>query len=247
MIERKNTMKKQTVFMLLLTLSLLLLSSCGSNGQSPDKQSASIPVILNQAEYVLSQNIFYNNYIDNYDGKKTEKEGVFAIIQDAFSNVTRYYVWGYLDQTMCCDWQWEFVPEEPDQLPPPGSKIKVSGTYQKNDSALDKLWIVHAKVETLIVYTGEQVELNMRTMSDTLERVQLANMVRKADQFIGKQYIAYGRIASDSMLEDPYYDGSWSIAYSSSETMPAIGTIAVLQGIYQDSVLSEAKLIETLK
>lgn len=96
-------------------------------------------------------------------------------------------------------------------------------------------------------YTGEQAELNMRTMSDTLERVQLINMTRIPEKFIGKQYIAYGRIASGSVLQDPYYDGSWSIAYESSDTMPAIGTIAVLRGVYQDNLLSEAKLITTME
>lgn len=241
-------MKKVVFLVLLLGLSLLFLSACSSNGaSSPVKQSAEVPVVLNQAEYVLYQNVFYNNYMDDYDGKSAEKEGIFAVIQDAFSDVTRYYVWGYLDQTLCCDWQWEFVPEKPNKLPLPGSKIKVSGTFEKTDSALDKLWIANAKVETLMNYTGEQAELNMRTMSDTLERVQIINMTRIPEKFIGKQYIAYGRIASGSVLQDPYYDGSWSIAYESSDTMPAIGTIAVLRGVYQDNLLSEAKLITTME
>ena len=241
-------MKKMVFHVLLLGLSLLFLSACSSNGaSSPVKQNAEVPVVLNQAEYVLYQNVFYNNYMDDYDGKSAEKEGIFAVIQDAFSDVTRYYVWGYLDQTLCCDWQWEFVPEKSDELPLPGSKIKVSGTFEKTDSALDKLWIANAKVETLMNYTGEQAELNMRTMSDTLERVQIINMTRIPEKFIGKQYIAYGRIASGSVLQDPYYDGSWSIAYESSDTMPAIGTIAVLRGVYQDNLLSEAKLITTME
>ncbi len=243
----KITVKKRSFLLLLLACALLLLTSCGSDHSVSTQKSSEIPVVLSQPEYVLSQNIFFNNYMDDYVGKETEKEGVFAVIQDAFSKVTRYYVWGCLDQTLCCDWQWEFVPEEPDKLPPPGSKIKVSGTYEKTDSALDDLWIVKAKVETLVEYTGEQAELNMRTMSDTLERVQLSNMVRRAEQFIGKDYIAYGRIATGSMLQDPYYDGSWSIPYESSETMPAIGTIAVIRGVYQDQVLSEAKLVTTMK
>ena len=249
-------MKRKTVLLLLLACALLLLTACGSNDQASTQKNseqastqktAEIPVVLNQPEYVLYQNVSYNNYMDDYVGKETTKEGIFAVIQDAFSNVTRYYVWGYLDQTQCCDWQWEFVPEAPDKLPPPGSKIKVSGTYEKADSALDDLWIVHAKVETLLEYTGEQVELNMRTMSDTLERVQLYNMGGKPEQFIGKEYMAYGRIAPDSMLQDPYYDGSWSAPYESSETMPAIGTIVVLRGVYQEKLLAEAKLVTTLK
>ena len=240
-------MKKTSILILTLTVSLFLLSACSSGGGSTAEKSDEIPVILNQAEYVLYQNIFYNNYLDQYDGKETVKEGVFTILQDAFSNVKRYYVWGYLDQTMCCDWEWEFVPKEPDKLPPPGSKIKVSGIYRKADTALDNFWITDANVEILVSYTGEQADLNMRTMCDTLERVQLANLIRKPDTFIGKQYIAYGRIASGSMLEDPYYDGSWAVGYLTSETMPAIGTIVVLRGTYQEGVLAEAKLLGSMK
>ena len=240
-------MKKTSMLMLILTAFLFLFSACSSGNSSTVEKSDEIPVILNQAEYVLYQNIFYNDYLDQYDGKEAVKEGVFTVLQDAFNDVKRYYVWGYLDQTLCCDWQWEFVPKEPDKLPPPGSKIKVSGTYRKADAALDKFWIEDANVEILVSYTGEQVDLNMRTMCDTLERVQLANMTRKPDTFIGKEYIAYGRIASGSKLEDPYYDGSWTVDYSTSETMPAIGTIAILRGTYQEGVLAEAKLLGTMK
>lgn len=76
-------MKKMVFHVLLLGLSLLFLSACSSNGaSSPVKQSAEVPVVLNQAEYVLYQNVFYNNYMDDYDGKSAEKEGIFAVIQD---------------------------------------------------------------------------------------------------------------------------------------------------------------------
>ena len=245
--------KKVISLLLFLLASLLLLSSCGSDNSSSTSPAAAaettetIPVVLNQAEYVLSQNIFYNDYMAEYDGKATTKEGVFAVIQDAYSNVTRYYVWGYLDQTMCCDWQWEFIPKEPDKLPTPGSRIKVTGTYQINDNALDELWIVDANVETLVTYTGEQVELNMLTMSDTLERVQLASMFTKPEQFKDKEYIVYARVVSDSLLQDPYYDGSWQIPYETKETMPAIGTIVVLKGVYRDEVMREATLLFSMK
>ena len=240
-------MKKKLISLAVLLLaSLLLLSSCGNESASVTKSEV-LPVILNQAEYVLSQNIFFNGYMPQYDGKETEKEGIYAVIQDAYNNRTRYYVWGYLDQTMCCDWQWEFVPEDPSKLPAPGSRIKVSGTYEKNDDALDDLWIINAKTETLVAYTGDQVELNMRTMSDTLERVQLSNMMVHPESFIGKEYMIYGRVASDSTIQDPYYDGSWYVPYESSDQMPAIGTTVVLRGTYQESLFAEAKLVATLR
>ena len=241
--------RKTILLVLMLAAALLVFSSCGESkpAETAIEQNAEIPVILNQAEYILYQNIFYNSYMSQYEGKSVEKEGVFAKLQDAYSGITRYYVWGYLDQTMCCDWQWEFVPLEADKLPAPGSRVKVSGTYHQDEQALDNFWITNAKVEILSNYTGEQAELNMHTMSDTLERVQLAHMVMRPDKFIGKEYIAYGRIASGSLLEDPYYDGSWNLPYESTETMPAIGTIVVIRGVYQDNLLAEAKLLDTKK
>ena len=250
--------KKVLPILLVFFACLLLLSSCGGDDSSSTapaadapatavETTAEIPVILNQTEYVLYQNIFGNDYRAQYDGVATTKDGVFAVIQDAYSDVIRYYVWGYLDQTMCCDWQWEFVPAEPDKLPVPGSRIKVTGTYQKSDDALDKFWIVDAKVETLALYTGEQVDLNMRTMSDTLERVQLASMFTHPEQFNDKEYIVYARVVSNSILQDPYYDGSWQIPYETEETMPAIGTIVVLKGVYRDKVMCEAILLSAME
>ncbi|MBR3015789.1 MAG: hypothetical protein IKH57_01695 [Clostridia bacterium] len=228
---------------------VLLCSACsggGSGSGSADvKTTAEIPVILNQAEYVLYQNIFYNDYGPQYDNTPVTKNGVFAVIQDGFSNVTRYYVWGYLDNTMCCDWQWEIVPKDTKNLPAPGSLVTVTGTFAKDqDKALDGYWIKDVEVSTVTAYTGQTAELNMLAMSDTLERVQMLNIMYRPDSFEGKTFLAYGRIAGVSTLQDPYYDGSWEIPFSSAEDTAslAIGTSVHITGKVASGTLGESKI-----
>ena len=197
---------KQAFRVILIVLSLLggvlLLAGCGGAGTgAASKASDQIPVVLDQQEYLLYQNIFYNGYGNQYDGKTVTKQGVFAVLKDAFNKRDRYYVWGYLDQTKCCDWQWEFVPENPDTLPPVGSKISVEGTFVSNEDALDGYWIDSAKVKTLTEFTGKAVALNMRAMSDTLERVQVINIVRiPKHRVYGIRTHRVGRCPAGSLL-----------------------------------------------
>lgn len=245
-------MKKKILLLLLLTITLLLLTACGGGTKTAEtknvvakRTTATVPVILNQTEYLLYQNVFYNDYADSNTGAVT-KRGVYAVIQDAYNNVTRHYVWGYLDNTLCCDWQWEFVPAEGVQLPSPGSEIRVEGNFVKDASALDGYWIQGAKVTVETEYTGKTAEINMLTMSDTLERVQMMNIKYRKESFEGKTFMAYGRIAAENILEDPYYNGSWSITIHPVSETPAIGTLVRLEGTISNGELGESKL-EALK
>ena len=228
----KNNNK--VVFLALLLAIILLCSACSSDsGSAAEKETVTeVPVILNQAEYVLYQNIFYNNYGPQYENTPVTKNGVFAVIQDAWAGKARYYVWGYLDNTQCCDWQWEFVPKDTKNLPPVGSLITVSGTFAKEEAALDGYWIKDADVGVLKTYAGATAELHLLAMSDTLERVQLLNIMYWPEAFEGKAFTAYGRIAGPGVLQDPYYDGSWEIPFSSASDLSAlaIGTSVTLNG-----------------
>ena len=236
-------MKKKILALALLTALLFAMTACSSNTSATQtdtgkKTTATVPVILNQTEYTLYQNIFYNGYADSSTGPVTKK-GIYAVIQDAYNNVTRHYVWGYLDNTLCCDWQWEFVPVEGTQLPTPGSEIQVTGNFEKDDNALDKYWIQNAIVTTETEYTGETAEVSMLTMSDTLERVQMLNVMNRKEGFEGKSFTAYGRIAATDTLEDPYYNGSWTISFQTDKEVPATGTIVRLRGTIRDGQLAE--------
>ncbi len=237
---------KKTGLILLLIAAAVLLSSCGAGtaqntAPQQEKTISAIPVLLDQSEYLLYQNVFYNNYGPQFEGQQTIKKGVLGKIRDAFNGRDRYYVWGYLDNTMCCDWQWEIVPADAAQLPPVGSMVRATGTFRADEAALDGYWISGAKVETLERYTGPQEELNMQAMSCTLERVQMLNILHRSEEFEGRAFLAYGRIAAVDVLEDPYYS-SWQIPFQSDTACPAIGTMVDLQGKVAGGMLTECSL-----
>lgn len=235
-------MKKRAGLPLILA-AMILFSGCGKQDAVQAQTTDTVPAIFNQAEYLLYQNVFYNDYGAAINGAKVTKRGVLGTVKDAFSDRLRYYVWGYLDNTRCCDWQWEFVPDDPDSLPSVGSLVNVTGTFASDeDDALDGWWIVNASVQTEMTYTGPASELDMSALNCTLERVQMMNILLIPDYFEGKAFSAYGRIAAAGVLEDPYYDGSWQIAYRSEAECPAIGTMVSLRGEVKGGVLSECTL-----
>ncbi len=237
---------KKLCMALSLLLTALLLSGCGGVDANPGRPAANttdkVPEVLNQAEYLLYQNIFYNDYGPQYEGKEVTKRGVLAKIRDAFNDRVRYYVWGYLDNTKCCDWQWEIVPTDENSLPPMGSLVTAKGIFRGDQAALDGYWITDVTVETETGYAGPQEEINMLVMSCTLERVQMFNILYRPQAFEGKAFIVYGRIAGTNRLEDPYYNGSWQIPFSSGSACPAIGTMVELHGRVEDAALSECTL-----
>jgi len=234
---------KKLFTVLLILAAMLILGACGRQAAT-SQTTDTVPVVLNQQEYILYENVGYNDLGPQIDKTKVTKQGVFATVWDAFSNKRRYYVWGYMDNTKCCDWQWEFVPEDLDSLPPVGSLVSVTGTFRMDDTeeSLDGYWIVDASVKTESTYTGPTSEINMYTMSCTLERVQMLNILYVPASFEGKAFCAYGRIAAVNKLEDPYYDGSWQMPFASDASSPAIGTMVKLTGKVASGMLSECLL-----
>jgi hypothetical protein len=230
-----------------------LLSGCGKNAADPsgspqtsagDTASADdMPTVVNTAEYVLYQNIFYNDQKADYSGQETVKEGTFATIQDKFHDVTRYYVWGYNDQTKCCDWQWELKVDDDTDLPSNGSLVKVTGTYEQNEDALDKFWIIHPEITVKKAFAGRDFDIDMQAMDNTLERVQSINIVRNAEAFEGKTVCGYGRIQNENTLQDPYYDNSWTIGISGDFELPAFGTLVLVSGVVRDGGIAECKIV----
>lgn len=251
-------MKKRILAALCLVM-ILSLAACkgsdtpaGSNaptGAAPGSKTASqpadtMPTVLNQSEYVLYQNIFFNDMADDYVGKKATKEGTLARLYDAFSGKTRYYVWGYMDATKCCDWQWEFVPADPDSLPANGSLVKMTGTLTRDEAALDKLWFTDVTVELETAFAPEACDVDMTTMDATLERVQLLNMQYKPDVFAGQTLRLYGRVLNPTTIQHPYYDNAWTQPFAATAETPAIGTMVILTGTWQDSTI-QADRVET--
>jgi hypothetical protein len=257
-------MKKLVLMLLSLSLLLSLVACQGSetasdSGQSPTQSgntaanasntpavADTMPTVLNQTEYILYQNIFFNDMADDYVGKTVTKEGTLARVHDAFNNRTRYYVWGYMDATKCCDWQWEFVPQDPDSLPASGSLVKMTGTLTRDAAALDKLWFTDTKVELETAFTPETCDVDMTTMDATLERVQLLNMQYKPDAFAGKTLRLYGRVMNPTTVQHPYYDNAWTQPFAAQAEVPAIGTMVILTGTWQGDTV-QAERVETTK
>lgn len=235
-------MKKLIVLLLLAALALGL---CACSSGSSEAQSDKVPTIISQTEYVLYQNIFFNQQAEEYTGKASTKEGTFVRLEDRFNNVTRYYVWGYYDNTKCCDWQWEFVPKDPASLPANGSLVKMTGTFVHSEDALDKYWFTDADVEVKTAYTGPTADVDMCAMSATLERVQLINMQAYKDDFAGKSLRAFGRILQPAVLQHPYYDNVWTQSFETADSVPAIGTVVIVKGTWRDGTIVDAAVTET--
>ncbi len=239
-------MKKIASVIVSALLIIALFAGCSGNKDSKKTQTADkkMPTVLNTTEYQLYQNIFYNDQKNDYDGKETSKEGTFATVIDAYSNVERYYVWGYNDNTKCCDWQWELKIDDTSKLPTNGSLITVKGTYEVNDSALDGLWIVNPEISVKTEFKERDYDIDMLSMGNTLERVQAANIVNIKEKFEGKTICCYGRVLDEKTLQDAYYDGSWTIGFSGDFEPPAFGTTILVFGTVKDGALVDCSIAE---
>lgn len=238
-----NRTHKRYLLSSLLLAAAILCTACAGENQTGAPAANEVPVVLSQIEYTLYQNIFMNQTGSQYEGKEFTKQGVFGKIYDAFSSRTRYYVWGYLDNTRCCDWQWEIKVDDPRNLPASGSLVTVKGTFAASDDALDGYWLTGPEITAHSQYASPvKAELDMYTLSDTLERVQMLNILYKPETFEGKTFSAYGRVLSSTTLQDPYYDGSWQIPFTTKETIPAFGTTVLLSGTVTGGALSSTSL-----
>lgn len=209
-----------------------------TTAKASDTASGTMPTALNTSEYTLYQNIFYNDQKGDFDGKETVKEGTFGTLIDAYNDTARYYVWGYNDQTKCCDWQWEIKLDDASKAPANGALVQVSGKYEVNEAALDGLWIVDAKITVKEDFEARDYDVDMLAMDNTLERVEITNIIQKKEAFEGKTVCCYGRVKDETTLQDAYYDGSWEIGISGDNMeLPAFGTIVLVYGTVKNGEL----------
>ena len=243
-------MKKVLSVIISVLLIMALLSGCGGDkSDTSDKKektavSDKMPTVLNTAEYTLYQNIFFNEQQNDYNGKEAQKEGTFATVFDAYNGIERYYVWGYNDNTKCCDWQWELKIDDTSKLPSNGSLITVKGTYEVNDKALDNFWIINPEITVKTQFKARDYDIDMLSMDNTLERVQITNIVNKKEDFEGKSVCCYGRVLDAKTLQDAYYDGSWTIEFSGDFELPAFGSTILVYGTVKDGALTDCSIEE---
>lgn len=236
-------MKKLICILLSLTL-LLCLCAC-KNKADPSQQSGSattdtLPQIYDGEQYQIYQNLFFNDQKAAFMGQQMTVTGVFTSIYDSFNSVTRYYCWGYYDQTKCCDWQWELKLDDTANLPANGSQVTVTGTFAENEAALDKVWLTQVSISTDAAYTGPTCDLDLCLMNATLERVQLMNMQYFPADYEGKSVRLYGRVVDPSTIQHPYYDNAWTQSFSTDGEVPAIGTEVIVSGTFQENNIASA-------
>lgn len=197
---------------------------------------------FDQMEYSAYVDLFYNSNGASYEGKTFTKDGTFAILTDAYNNVTRYYVWGYADNTKCCDYQWELVLPEGAEIPEPGSYVKVKGTMEKNEAALDGYWLNDITLEVTDEFKNAGFQMDMTTMSPTLVRVQIINILQFPENFENKTVRIFGRALSANSIQHPYYNESWSMHFTETDEAPATGKYILLEGTYNNKVVTTEKL-----
>lgn len=246
--KKKSKLKKALIiifsvivglFLALVIAALVIPEPSGVTGEANGEK---MQTVLEPAEYVLYENIFYNDRGADYINRPVEKTGIFTKITDAFNSMERYYVWGYNDNTKCCDWQWEFVPSDLNELPPVGSTVKVVGNFVAEEKALDNYWIENATVETISEYKNSKVDLDLTTMGGTLERVQVINMQRFNEVFEGKTVAAYGRVETPNSIQHPYYDNAFSLNFKSNDSIEAFGTVVIVSGTFENGIVNSASV-----
>ena len=243
---------KRCLFAVLALCMCLCAVACNSE---PDLEptetntSDSLVRVIDADEYIVYQNMFYQQSAPNYVGQKYVKEGIFCTIYDEYyqGGRPRYYVWGYYDETLCCDWQWELDIKDTSNLPANGSLVRVSGTFVQNDSALDKYWLTDVEWVVKTAYTGAQYDVNGAVMNATLGRVQVLNLQYAPTKFEGKTVSIYGRVATSdtAAIQHPYYDGSWTHTIETEDTLPSVGTMVLVTGIYRNGIIADARVTLT--
>ena len=235
-------MKKLFAILTTVLTAAVLLAGCAGNTAG---SSEGMPTVLSTTEYSLYQNIFYNDMAADYTDKQVTKEGTFTTLYDAFYDTTRYYVWGYNDETKCCDWQWELDITDTSSLPANGSLVSVTGTFTGDENALDKYWIIEPVITVKTKYKGEDCDIDMSTMSGTLERVEILNIQYNPTYFDGKTVVAYGRVGGPTSIVHPYYDGAFEVEVIAEEALPDFGTMVLVQGVAENGSIIQATAATT--
>lgn len=200
-----------------------------------------MPEYFDNMDYALYMNVFtYKDQNDpskgmggdEYVGQTWTKMGIFAVLRDEWNKKDRYYVWGYADQTRCCDFQWEFVPADPASLPEPGSEIEVKGTFSKSDEALDGFWITEPTVTVKKEYNAPAYDYDLTRDSATLARVQIQNFQAFPDAFKDKTTRIFCRVMGSNTVQHPYYDGAWSMDFQGTDKSSAVGSYVIIGGTF---------------
>ena len=240
---------------MLSMLFIISLAACGNNNTATTSedldgitQTVKLTNVLSSIEYSMWTKVMVDGDT-SLDNTTTSKDGVFVILYDPLANRQRYYIQGYLDKTKCCDWEWEIDPEQLTEIPKVGSRVHLTGTLVKNESALDGYWLTNIKdFKVVSEWKGldQSVDYDLRVLNGTLAYVQLSMIFSDPEQFQGKSIIVYGRVYSltssneSAAIQHPYYNDYWILDINSEQTLPAIGTNVIIKGTVGHMVINDA-------
>ena len=233
-----------------LAVLLFCLSVCGCTREGPvayDGTTSSdvLPIVIDEDEFIMYENVFTQHFEDMYDGERQTREGVLCAVYDHHDDITRYFVWGYSNDRLKKDWYWELKVSDPSKLPPVGSQIRVTGTIRPHDEAMYGRWMEKPSWTVLVLYMGEQYDVNMAAMGVSLEMTQLAQMHHEPGEFEGKRVSMYGRITADGQLRHPHSTDGWTQKIDADVTNFAVDTMVLVSGVYRNGVISEAVVTTT--
>ena len=238
---------KKLIALTLALITVFVFASCGSEGGNDEGHThdpSGAPVtsvkdyetgvkdVFSADEDAAYHDLFYNDAGDKYENKEFTKNGVFAVIYDAYNDVERYYVWGYGDEAKDCCYQWEFVMPENATVPAPGSYIKVTGTMSHDEKALDKYWLTDVTFSVEEAYEATEYDFDFVTMSPTLIRVQMINMLQLKEEFADKRIRIIGKALSENTLGSANDSSEWSVHFSAANGHIHAGDNIMIDGIF---------------
>ncbi len=188
--------------------------------------------VISHEEDEAYHDLFYNKNTSAYENKKFTKEGIFAVIFDAYNEKERYYVWGYGHDTRDCCYQWEFVMPEGTKAPAPGSLIEVKGTMTHSEDALDGYWLTDASLSVKKAATETDFDYDLVSMSPTLMRVQIINMLNKSDFFKAVTVRIPGKTVNENTIAPAFTDDDWTLHFTSAKSHINADTLVIVEGTY---------------
>lgn len=201
----------------------------------PDTINPDLKETFSEEEDAAYHDLFYNENTSAYENKSFTKYGTFAKIYDAYNLCTRYYVWGYGDTSKSCCYQWEFVMPDSADIPSDGSYVKVTGTMTASEDALDGYWLTNVTLSVEEAFAETDYDYDFVTLSPTLTRVQVINMLNKNDSFKNVSVRLPAYIQTESTLCSVFNDSSWSMHYTDSTSSVKASDYTVIDGIFNAS------------
>ena len=201
--------------------------------------------VISSEEDEAYHDLFYDKNTSAYENKKFTKEGIYAVIFDAFNEKERYYVWGYGHDTRDCCYQWEFIMPEGTEIPAPGSLIEVKGTMTHSDDALDGYWLSDASLTVKKAAEKQDADYDLVSMSPTLMRVQIINMLNKSDSFKDVTVRIPGKTVNENTIAPAFTDDEWTLHFTSAKSHINADSLVIIEGIFNTS--DNANMIKSEK